>query len=178
MIFRALVVIRDNANARRVFFSLFLPLLSPLRSCREKASLPPTTLCSFVSANTEHRHTCFATAAVAIASIEPRASSEKDIMKSFFFSSLLLVFLSIKFASPTNLCSTAGLCCKHRDSECVAQKVFPNHTVDTSQLPCYCDHACLRLDDCCPDYKHFCSGNKFLFSLLETSFLQVCLEIK
>ena len=78
-------------------------------------------------------------------------------MKSLFF--ILFVFLTLKFASPTNLCSTAGLCCKHRDSECVAQKVFPNHTVDTSQLPCYCDHACLRLDDCCPDYKHFCSGN-------------------
>jgi len=65
--------------------------------------------------------------------------------------------LCLEIVSPTNLCSTAGLCCKHRDSECVAQKVFPNHTVDTSQLPCYCDHACIKLDDCCSDYKHFCS---------------------
>jgi len=75
------------------------------------------------------------------------------------FSSVILIFccLCLKIASPTNLCSTAGLCCKHRDSECVAQKVFPNHTVDTSQLPCYCDHACVKLDDCCPDYKHFCA---------------------
>ena len=79
------------------------------------------------------------------------------------FSSVILIFccLCLKIASPTNLCSTAGLCCKHRDSECVAQKVFPNHTVDTSQLPCYCDHACVKLDDCCPDYKHFCAGESF-----------------
>ena len=57
-------------------------------------------------------------------------------------------------------CQNAYLC-----SECVAQKVFPNHTVDTSQLPCYCDHACIRLDDCCSDYKHFCAG-KSLFLLI------------
>ena len=72
--------------------------------------------------------------------------------------SSIFTCLCLEIVSPTNLCSTAGLCCKHRDSECVAQKVFPNHTVDTSQLPCYCDHACIKLDDCCSDYKHFCSG--------------------
>ena len=71
---------------------------------------------------------------------------------------LVSVLVTLQTVSPSNLCSTAGLCCKHRDSECVAQKVFPNHTVDTSQLPCYCDHACIRLDDCCTDYKHFCAG--------------------
>lgn len=57
----------------------------------------------------------------------------------------------------TNLCSSQGLCCKHRDSGCVIQNIFANHSVDTSSLPCYCDHACLRLDDCCPDYRDFCS---------------------
>jgi hypothetical protein len=70
----------------------------------------------------------------------------------------VLIVITIGIASPSNLCSTSGLCCKHRDGDCVAQRVYPNHTVDTSQLPCYCDHACLRLDDCCPDYRHFCSG--------------------
>jgi len=72
---------------------------------------------------------------------------------------LLILFIcltSFPFVSPTNLCSTTGLCCKHRDSECVAQRVYPNHTVDTSQLPCYCDHACIELEDCCPDYRQFC----------------------
>ena len=70
----------------------------------------------------------------------------------------LLVVGCFPFVSPTNLCSTSGLCCKHRDSECVAQRVYPNHTVDTSQLPCYCDHACIELGDCCPDYRQFCGG--------------------
>ena len=78
------------------------------------------------------------------------------------YSSCLLLFFvclsSFPFVSPTNLCSTSGLCCKHRDSECVAQRVYPNHTVDTSQLPCYCDHACIELEDCCPDYRQFCGG--------------------
>ena len=77
--------------------------------------------------------------------------------QSFGFRLLVLVFFgSFPFVSPTNLCSTSGLCCKHRDSECVAQRVYPNHTVDTSQLPCYCDHACIELEDCCPDYRQFC----------------------
>ena len=71
-------------------------------------------------------------------------------------------------------CQNAYLC-----SECVAQKVFPNHTVDTSQLPCYCDHACIRLDDCCSDYKHFCAGKSLFLLILpwlsanEYSWLQV-----
>ena len=58
-------------------------------------------------------------------------------------------------------CQNTYLC-----SECVAQKVFPNHTVDTSQLPCYCDHACIRLDDCCSDYKHFCAGKSLFLHIL------------
>jgi len=68
----------------------------------------------------------------------------------------VIAFILPTFVSPANLCSTSGLCCKHRDSECVAQRVYPNHTVDTSQLPCYCDHACIELEDCCPDYRQFC----------------------
>ena len=40
-----------------------------------------------------------------------------------------------------NLCSEADLCCRHRDSGCVVQKVLANHSVDTSRLPCYCDQA-------------------------------------
>ena len=80
-------------------------------------------------------------------------------------SSMLILFvigfILPTFVSPANLCSTSGLCCKHRDSECVAQRVYPNHTVDTSQLPCYCDHACIELEDCCPDYRQFCGGKYY-----------------
>ena len=85
---------------------------------------------------------------------------------------LLVVFDCFPFVSPTNLCSTSGLCCKHRDSECVAQRVYLNHTVDTSQLPCYCDHACIELGDCCPDYREFCGGiNKIVTKNVEIAFL-------
>ena len=76
MIFRALVVIRDNANdvsSSPYFCHCFHPfevagrkhLYLPLLSVRSSAQLLSTD-------------TWFATAAVAIASIEPRASSEKD----------------------------------------------------------------------------------------------------
>ena len=83
------------------------------------------------------------------------------------FPPLLLVLLISTPASPTaNLCSSAGLCCRHRDSGCVVQHVFPNKSIDTSELPCYCDQACLRLDDCCPDYREFCSGRDTVKSLL------------
>ena len=74
---------------------------------------------------------------------------------------LTAAILLLQPASPTaNLCSTQGLCCKHRDSNCVVQNVLQNHSVDTSALPCYCDHACLKLDDCCIDYQEFCSGKR------------------
>ena len=85
----------------------------------------------------------------------------KNILRHHLCFLLLLLLVGyFPFVSPTNLCSTSGLCCKHRDSECVAQRVYPNHTVDTSQLPCYCDHACIELEDCCPDYKQFCGGKQ------------------
>ncbi len=75
--------------------------------------------------------------------------------------STLLLFCSIKSAFPTtssNLCSTANLCCRPRDSGCVVQRVLANHSVDTSELPCYYDQACTRLDDCCRDYRDYCQG--------------------
>ena len=88
--------------------------------------------------------------------MNPKTISEHHLYLLF----VILVVACFPFVSPTNLCSTSGLCCKHRDSECVAQRVYPNHTVDTSQLPCYCDHACIDLEDCCPDYKQFCGGKQ------------------
>ncbi|TRY69936.1 hypothetical protein TCAL_10842 [Tigriopus californicus] len=74
-----------------------------------------------------------------------------------FLFAFLVTLLDHLVSPTTNLCSSQGLCCKHRDSGCVIQNIFANHSVDTSSLPCYCDHACLRLDDCCPDYRDFCS---------------------
>ncbi|XP_053686260.1 somatomedin-B and thrombospondin type-1 domain-containing protein-like [Sabethes cyaneus] len=54
-------------------------------------------------------------------------------------------------------CRDAALCCSGRDSACVVQKVPPNAmTADLNVKPCYCDHACLKLGDCCGDFKAYC----------------------
>ncbi|RZC33138.1 Somatomedin B domain containing protein, partial [Asbolus verrucosus] len=57
-------------------------------------------------------------------------------------------------------CREAKLCCPGRDSSCVVQKAPLNAIIeDLSDKPCYCDHACLKLGDCCPDFKDACGGN-------------------
>lgn len=62
-------------------------------------------------------------------------------------------------------CKEAKLCCPGRDSSCVVQKAPVNAIIeDLSDKPCYCDHACLKLGDCCVDFKEACGG-EFFFSL-------------
>ncbi|KAH8315424.1 hypothetical protein KR067_008703 [Drosophila pandora] len=54
-------------------------------------------------------------------------------------------------------CREAQLCCTGRDSSCVVQKAPINAIIeDLSDKPCYCDHACLKLGDCCDDFKDHC----------------------
>lgn len=54
-------------------------------------------------------------------------------------------------------CREAQLCCNGRDSSCVVQKAPINAIVeDLNDKPCYCDHACLKLGDCCEDFKNHC----------------------
>ncbi|BFF99980.1 uncharacterized protein DMAD_00088 [Drosophila madeirensis] len=54
-------------------------------------------------------------------------------------------------------CREAQLCCKGRDSSCVVQKDPVNAIIeDLNDKPCYCDHACLKLGDCCVDFKDHC----------------------
>ena len=56
-------------------------------------------------------------------------------------------------------CKEANLCCSGRDSACVVQKTSPNSIKQSSSdKPCYCDHACLKLGDCCQDFKEACGG--------------------
>lgn len=60
-------------------------------------------------------------------------------------------------------CSESALCCNGRDSACVVQKAPINAIIeDLSDKPCYCDHACLRLNDCCEDFKEYCHGKCFI----------------
>lgn len=56
-------------------------------------------------------------------------------------------------------CLEAKLCCPGRDSACVVQKTPINAIIeDPTDKPCYCDHACLKLGDCCADFKPACGG--------------------
>lgn len=60
-------------------------------------------------------------------------------------------------------CREAQLCCTGRDSSCVVQKAPINAIIeDLSDKPCYCDHACLKLGDCCEDFKGHCGGKLML----------------
>ncbi len=56
-------------------------------------------------------------------------------------------------------CREATLCCNGRDSSCVVQNAPLNAIIeDLNDKPCYCDHACLKLGDCCDDFKTHCGG--------------------
>lgn len=56
-------------------------------------------------------------------------------------------------------CLKAGLCCPGRDSSCVVQEAPLNAIIeDLSDKPCYCDHACIKVGDCCHDFKEACEG--------------------
>lgn len=73
---------------------------------------------------------------------------------------VLLIYLSISiYVVDCGSCREAKLCCPGRDSSCVVQKAPLNSIIeDLSDKPCYCDHACLKLGDCCTDFKEACGG--------------------
>ncbi|XP_055628603.1 somatomedin-B and thrombospondin type-1 domain-containing protein [Toxorhynchites rutilus septentrionalis] len=70
---------------------------------------------------------------------------------------LLLVVSMFVAGAYGGSCREASLCCNGRDSSCVVQKAPLNAIIeDLNDKPCYCDHACLRLGDCCEDFKAHC----------------------
>lgn len=74
----------------------------------------------------------------------------------------VVVLLALVPSAPVALagsCLEAKLCCPGRDSACVVQKTPINAIIeDPTDKPCYCDHACLKLGDCCADFKPACGG--------------------
>lgn len=71
----------------------------------------------------------------------------------------MVVFLVVP--AECGSCREAKLCCPGRDSSCVVQKAPINAIIeDLSDKPCYCDHACLKLGDCCDDFKDACGGKR------------------
>lgn len=71
----------------------------------------------------------------------------------------VLLALAAPPTSDAGSCREAKLCCPGRDSACVVQKTPINAIIeDPTDKPCYCDHACLKLGDCCADFKPACGG--------------------
>lgn len=55
-------------------------------------------------------------------------------------------------------CRAARKCCDGKDTDCEV-KLDPTSTniiMSLSSESCYCDHGCLDMGDCCPDYKDYC----------------------
>jgi len=56
-------------------------------------------------------------------------------------------------------CRASRKCCDGKDTDCAVQKGdLESIIMDLSDEPCYCDHGCLDMGDCCPDFKQFCGG--------------------
>lgn len=76
---------------------------------------------------------------------------------------IILICATYLVVSQCNFCRDSNLCCHGRDSSCVVQKAPINSiSGEIFEKPCYCDHACLKLDDCCTDFKQYCGGKHSL----------------
>ena len=76
-------------------------------------------------------------------------------------------------------CAAARKCCDGQNTDCAVthdvnfmrynflyfkNKIFFKSYFFSSN-PCYCDHGCLDMGDCCPDFKQYCGGSLiFLFT--------------
>lgn len=78
----------------------------------------------------------------------------------YYPSLLLLTLLSLLLREATGLqgsCRAAKRCCDGKDSDCLVQKADTNSIIiDPQDEPCYCDHNCLNMGDCCSDFKDYC----------------------
>ena len=78
------------------------------------------------------------------------------------FLSLTLLLWCVTINDVTSLkgsCRAMRKCCDGKDADCVVQKTPINAIMeDLSDEPCYCDHGCLDVGDCCPDFKDYCGG--------------------
>jgi len=55
-------------------------------------------------------------------------------------------------------CRAAKKCCDGKDTDCVVHKESSLNSIiiDLEDEPCYCDHNCLNMGDCCSDFKDYC----------------------
>ena len=104
--------------------------------------------------------------------MQDRPKSDEKMRKGF---GSTIVTIAIVFSYPVLIsagsCRKAKLCCQGRDSGCVIQKASPNAIIESPQdKPCYCDHACLRLADCCDDFNDTCVCKFEFIHLFNLSF--------
>ena len=62
-------------------------------------------------------------------------------------------------------CAQSRKCCDGQDASCVVQsqpltEILNDPTI--RDVPCYCDHGCLDVGDCCDDFKDYCGGKIFI----------------
>ena len=89
-------------------------------------------------------------------------SSKKDTYTMNWIniiSLLLLCPINIVIAAKGS-CREQKKCCDGKDSQCVVQEAGLNEIIEDylEDEPCYCDHGCLDVGDCCPDFKDYCGG--------------------
>merc|ERR1712192_5783 len=77
--------------------------------------------------------------------------------KSVICGFLLLAMVAEEVVGLMGSCREAKKCCEGKDPECGVTKADLNSIImDPDDAPCYCDHNCLNMGDCCPDFKDYC----------------------
>lgn len=70
---------------------------------------------------------------------------------------LTTIAVVVKSVASQGSCRASKKCCDGKDTDCAAQKADLNSIImDLSDVSCYCDHGCLDMGDCCPDFKEYC----------------------
>jgi hypothetical protein len=77
---------------------------------------------------------------------------------------LALLSTQLLLALPTDSlkgsCRATKQCCEGKDGACVVQSAEVNSiSFEPDDAPCYCDHNCLNMGDCCNDFKDYCGGD-------------------
>eukprot|EP00095_Tigriopus_kingsejongensis_P000890 maker-scaffold409_size180341-snap-gene-0.28 protein:Tk00890 transcript:maker-scaffold409_size180341-snap-gene-0.28-mRNA-1 annotation:"RPE-spondin" len=68
----------------------------------------------------------------------------------------LLALFGLAFGAKGS-CRASKKCCDGQNGNCLVQSALiqPSPNEDAEE-PCYCDHGCLEMGDCCPDFKDYC----------------------
>ena len=79
---------------------------------------------------------------------------------NFYFILVVLSAVAASASAEKGSCRAARKCCDGKDADCVVQKAELNSVIEDylADEPCYCDHGCLDVGDCCPDFKDYCGG--------------------